>query len=47
MVYTSKYSIKFLRSDLTWLTMSNGDKVTIKVIVLNEIYNFAVNIFLI
>jgi hypothetical protein len=43
MVYKSKYSIYVLGSDLTWLTISNGDKVNIKVAVLDKIYNFAVN----
>jgi len=35
----SKYSIYILGLDLRWLTMLNGDKVNIKVVVLDEIYN--------
>jgi hypothetical protein len=34
-----------LASDLKWLEMSNGDKVNIKIILLDGIYNFTVNNF--
>ena len=43
MVYKSKYTILVLGSDLTWLKMLNGGKKNIKVVVIDEIYNFAVN----
>lgn len=38
-----KYSKWILRSNLGWLTMSNGYEVNIKVVVLYGIYNFTVN----
>jgi hypothetical protein len=41
----SKYSMQVLRSGLRWLTVSNKDKVNIKVVVLDGIYNFAVQPF--
>jgi hypothetical protein len=39
----SKYSIYIFGSDLRWLTMSNKDKVNIKVVTIDEIYHFIVN----
>jgi len=38
----SKYLIQALILDLRWLTISNGDKINIKVVVLDDIYNFIV-----
>ena len=43
----SKYSILVLGSDLRWLPILNGDRINIKVVILDKIYNFAINNFFI
>jgi len=45
MVYKFTYSIQVLILDLRGLTMSNGYKVHMEVVVLDKSYNFTVNNF--
>jgi len=47
MVYMSMYSIIVLGSDLRWLPILNGYRINIKVVILDKIYNFAINNFFI